>query len=108
MSKHTPGPWAVSDPPRRFVLATVNGVRTMIADAELYLGFSGDEKTVSDEQAAANVRLMAVSPEMFDLLLECIPFTRCTCTDLINPPVPCFHCRVGAVLARANRQEVRP
>lgn len=65
MSKHTPGPWAISGG-RLDIRANANGARFI---ARAYCPET-HELAPMDAECVANARLIAVSPEMLKALLE--------------------------------------
>ena len=74
MSKHTPGPWAVSSTERRYV-REVNGKRYVASCTD-----SQDYRTY--EEAEANARLIACAPEMLEALQDlCDTLGECGMTE---------------------------
>lgn len=80
-SKHTPGPW---DAPRGgYAVYGPNGV--FVAQSLCCTGadtISGEDAREAneagppDEEAAANARLMSMSPEMYDAIVAMLPILR--------------------------------
>ena len=68
MSKHTPGPWAVSSTERRYV-REVNGKRYVASCTD-----SQDYRTY--EEAEANARLIACAPEMLEALKDAAEYLQ--------------------------------
>lgn len=88
--KHTPGPWVTSEhyedcmiilDPRGYEIVTAEST-PILSDYVKRLGiqhWSDDERgclNLSQEEQAANARLIAAAPELLDVLLQALPHVR--------------------------------
>ena len=86
--KFTPGPWHVENRHKPYVMQQ-NG----IALAEVW-----ELSVISREQAVANANLIAVAPEMYEILVsECLGCGLCN-GKLENAPA----CKIARVLSKAR------
>jgi hypothetical protein len=96
VTQHTPGPWALH----------IDGLAVFGAGPDRQQVIDADvcSPNLSQEERKANARLIASAPRMLAKLKDIHYHMACTCRlePLVDGPVPCETCQLGAVIAQAE------
>ena len=106
--KHTPGNWKTdvwnypdANPPRREVVIVSEKFRLAIMDCNC-ADAMGNPYTITREEAVANARLMAVSPDLLESLKRLVVLDP-RCHNGIEHCGDCAMCQAQAAIAQAEQ-----